>query len=115
MSNPNPSRDQIAFAYGKYLAKHGGDPTLAMADLQTFLVGYSGPADPDPQHPEMVLEAPAKVGEAIFARGMPWFAVVQRAMTEYAEHGGPTPTAAQIADFRALVESIQLPPTPTTP
>jgi hypothetical protein len=109
MSSPNPSRDQIAFAYDKYLVKNNGNTTLAMEDLQTFILGYSGPADPDPSHPEMVLEEPAKVGEAIFARGMPWFAVVQRAMTEYAEHGGPTPTNAQIDDFRKLIESIRLP------
>lgn len=109
MSNPNPSREQIAFAYGKYLTKHNGDTDAAMADLQTFILGYSAPPDVDPQHPEMVLEAAAKVGETIFAAGQPWFAVVSRAMTEYTENGGPTPTATQIDDFRKLVESIHIP------
>lgn len=112
MSN-NPTRDQIAYAYQKYSEARDGDSVLAMADLATFLRGYSAPPPPDPLHPEMVLDAPAKVGETIFSAGQPWFAVVSRAMTEFAESGGPKPTDAQIEEFRQLVEAML--PRPSEP
>lgn len=104
----NPSREQIAFAYDKYLTKHAGDKDAAMADLMTFMLGYSEPPAPDVQT-AMVLDAPAMVGQSIFSAGMPWFVVVQQAVAEYVAHGQPVPTDVQIANFRALVESMVTP------
>lgn len=104
----NPTREQIAFAYDKFLTKHAGDKDAAMADLMTFMLGYSAPPPPDMQA-AMVLDSPAMVGQSIFSAGMPWFAVVQQAIQEYAAHGQPVPTDVQIANFRALIESMKAP------
>lgn len=101
-----PSQQQVAFAYGQYLKAHNGDPSAAMADLQVFLKGYSDPVI-DTTHPDMRLDKPAMVGNEIFATGLPWFAVVQRAQAEYAERGGPQPSATRIAEFCAWLEQGQ--------
>lgn len=101
----NPSQQQIAFAYGVYLKEHNGDTAAAMADIQTFIAGYSDPTV-DPTHAaDLVLDTPAMVGNEIFAAGLPWFAVVQRAKDEYAQRGGPQPAAVRIDEFRKWIES----------
>lgn len=102
----NPSQQQIAYAYGQFIKRHNGDADAAMADIQTFMLGYSAPPT-DTTRADMVLEEPAMVGNSIFSAGYPWFAVVQRAIKEYAEHGGPQPSATRIAEFRQWIEQGQ--------
>lgn len=100
----NPTQEQVAFAYGQYLKAHNGDTAAAMADLETFIRGYSDPPT-NTTHPEMVLDEPAMVSHSIFSAGMPWYAVVQRAQAEYAQNGGPQPSQVRIDEFRQWIES----------
>lgn len=107
MSN-TPTREQVTAAYTKFLDRHSGDTDAAMADLTTFMYGYTDPAPPDPLHPEMVLDSPAMVGQQIFSQGMPWFAVVQAATTAYAEEYVPQPAPSKIAQFQQwIIEGMQ--------
>jgi len=111
--NNTPSREQIAYAYGRFLAMRGGDKASAMIDVSTFVLGYSDPPPGDATHPEMRLDTEAMVGKTIFSKGMPWYVVVQRAAQEYANRGAPEPTDVQIAEFRTMIENMLLPPQPT--